>query len=461
VALVIYAVATRLLIATTVPAWQGPDEPKHFEYVRTLIERRSQLIAERRLLWFQDAIPELQQQIIASMAAHHFWAFLGAPTPSPLPASFDEAFGISPTQLHRPSLYYDLGGLVMLPLQQQRIDEQLLAMRLLSAVLAASSVIPVYVIGRLVSPTDTFVPIACAALTSMLPMAVFIGGMMNVDNFLLLLGMLVVLAMTRGVVRGFTARTWLVILGGTALALLTKRGAVILLPGVLVCIAIGIWRLGPAARMWAVAAFAALTALAALASWLLRFSPVDAGLSTLSAYALNDIGQWYLLLKVPLASGPTWQIVIAELNAYFDSFWGIFGWFTTRLAEGVYSFLLVVTAVCAIGCIVWLRRLASQHDGRRLTLALLFGVLILSAIVAGVAERLAYYSVNEVPQGRYLFVVLGAIAPLYAVGWRAIFPRSRVGERIPMLAFIGGLAALDVYAYVGAILPYFSRPFMS
>ena len=69
-ALVVYAVLSRAFIALVIPPWQGPDETKHFEYARLLFDKRDQLIAERRLFRVDDASPELQTQIIASMARH-------------------------------------------------------------------------------------------------------------------------------------------------------------------------------------------------------------------------------------------------------------------------------------------------------------------------------------------------------------------------------------------------------
>src|SRR5690348_11348802 len=81
------ALLFRIVLAVTTPPWQGPDEPKHFEYVRRLIDLRDQLWSEHRLLRLEDASPDLQRQIIRSMEAHHFWRYAG-PVPTTPPDSF-------------------------------------------------------------------------------------------------------------------------------------------------------------------------------------------------------------------------------------------------------------------------------------------------------------------------------------------------------------------------------------
>jgi hypothetical protein len=455
-----YAFVARVLLAINIPPWQSPDEPKHFEYVRVLVDKRDELWGARRLPIPGDAIPSLQQQIIASMARFHFWDFLGVVAPNRLPANFSETFGTSMTQLHRPSLYYDLGAVLMLPMLGQTLENQLLAMRVLSAVITALAVWPAYAIGRLVSPRDGFVPVACAAMTAMLPMAVFIGGMMSVDNLLLLVGMLAVFSMTRGVVAGLTWRVWLLILGSVVLGLLTKRGAVILLPGVLLCGVIWFVRLQWAIRGWVLAGAAAImvVVLGFVGGWLGRALPTERFMSTLVAYSLNYPGQLDNLLGTPLGTDQTWQIIGVELDAYFMSFWGIFGWFNVLLAPWVYMALLITTGLCGLGCLRWALDRGNHHEPR-LSLLVLFVTLIISALIAGVAERLAYYSFGQVPQGRYLFVVLGAIAPLYAVGLRAWLPARLTSITVPSIVLIGSLLALDVYAYFGAILPFYSRVF--
>jgi hypothetical protein len=353
----------------------------------------------------------------------------------------------------------------VLPVQGGALEHQLLAMRLLSAVLASLAVLPAYGLLRLIAPRDAFVPIAGAALIAALPMSVYMGGMMNNDNLLLLLGMLTAYGMTLGLTRGFSVGNWALILAGVVLGLLTKRGAVILLPGVAACAVVWLVRLPPVPRTWIALSFAsagALLGLGVTSGFLARLLPIERAQAALIAYALNGLFQWENLLRVPLDAPQTRAIVGAQLDAFFISFWGIFGWFSVPLSVDLYELLRNVTRVCALGFLGWCSGLLQPKlvpAGQRLTLAAVLIILVVSGVVAGIAERLAYYSPGEVPQGRYLFIVLGPIAALYALGLRAWLPRRFVGTALPVMAVIAGLVALDLYAFLGVIQPYFGRTF--
>jgi hypothetical protein len=294
-------------------------------------------------------------------------------------------------------------------------------------------------------------------------MSVYIGGMMNNDNLLLLMGMLTTFGMIVGLTRGFSGSIWAVILGSVVLGLLTKRGAVILLPGVLACAVVWLVRLPASTRNRIVISIAgaSVALFAAFASGVL---PIDRAQAALIAYSLNgaNLYQWDNLLQVPLAALETRQIVGAELDAYFTSFWGIFGWFSVPLSADTYEGLRTVTRVCALGFVVWCSGLISPKvpsAGDRLALVGVLLSLIVSGVIVGVAERLAYYSAGELPQGRYLFIVLGPIAAVYALGLRMWLPRRFVGIALPVSVVLGSLVALDLYAFFGAIQPYFGRSF--
>ena len=92
------------IYSALIPPWQAPDEPRHFEYVRLLYEKR-------RLVGWGDVTPSVEQEIIASMDRHDFWRFgiIHAQVfPSEgLPQSFKDVWtpGVS-HELHQPPLAY-------------------------------------------------------------------------------------------------------------------------------------------------------------------------------------------------------------------------------------------------------------------------------------------------------------------------------------------------------------------
>jgi hypothetical protein len=460
-----YALLSRIFIAFAIPPWQGPDEPKHFEYVRLLVDKREQLWNERRLLEVEDAVPQLQERILTSMARSHFWEYLGRSDLTPLPSSFSQAFGASPTQLNRPSAYYVMGALVLLPLPGLGLEDQLRAVRVLSALLGALTVAVTYFTGQRIASQDAFVPVIGAAFVATLPMNVYMNGMVNNDNLLWLSGSLVVLGVTEGIKRAFSVRTWAVILGGLVLGLTSKRGAVILLPGILGTVGVSWASMRDpilrrrAGALVASAVIVGVIAVVGAVYGLWRFDRLQSAART---YLLNPQSQLEGLLHVPYGSPEVGRVVGVELDALFTSFWGMFGWFTTPLSSSTYFVLFVATCVCAIGFLAWCIQLVirdAQRGGRLLIVAVVYAIFIATAIVVAVAERLAYFSVNEVPQGRYLFVVLGCIALVLTLGARALLPPRFVGTLAPTVLVLGLLVALDVDALLGTIVPFFSRSF--
>jgi hypothetical protein len=353
----------------------------------------------------------------------------------------------------------------VIPLQGRTLEEQLLAMRFVSALLAGLTILPAYGLLRLIAPRDPFVSVAGSALVAALPMNVFIGGMMSVDNLLLLIGMLTSYGMISGVMRGFSGRTWALILGGVVLGALTKRGAVILLPGVVACAVVELVQLEQRLRRRIAVCLACVgvgLAVGLTSGILARVLPLQQAQMALIAYALNDSLQWEGLLHVPLDAPQTRLIVDAELDSYFRSFWGIFGWFSVAMSGATYEVLRTLTGICALGFLAWCSGLIPPRIPsavQRLTLAGVLVTLLISGVVAGVAERLGYYNPGEVPQGRYLFVVLGAIAALYALGLRAWLPRRFVGTAVPTIAVLCSLVVLDLHAYLDTVQPYFGRSF--
>jgi hypothetical protein len=181
-----------------------------------------------------------------------------------------------------------------------------------------------------------------------------------------------------------------------------------------------------------------------------------------AAYALNESYQLDMLLHVPIGSPETRALVTGHLDWLFRSFWGIFGWFTISLSPRLFLLLYMVTLLCGLGLLIWLVRSVfdrlKRHAGRSGAEVRIVGVFLLavvSMIVLAVAERLAYFSPSEVPQGRYLFVTVAPIAVLYALGLRALLPSRLLGAwRVAPLVILA-LVALDLVAYTQSIRPYY------
>src|SRR3990172_3278888 len=144
-----------VLYASVVPPWQTPDEPKHFEYVALLQDKG-------RLISHEDADPVLQREIISSMRSYDFWKFGYANGPEATSRSFQDIWKDSPTQLHRPPLYY----LIVSPFYRlaldMPVDFQLYVVRLVSVLLGVLTVLMVFLAARTIFPRDRLLAPASA-----------------------------------------------------------------------------------------------------------------------------------------------------------------------------------------------------------------------------------------------------------------------------------------------------------
>lgn len=258
-------------------------------------------------------------------------------------------------------------------------------------------------------------PPSVGVLAALVPLAIpqlaFIGSTVNNDNLVIPAAALVFLAGAR-VLNGPLDRTTAALLGGsTALALLTKGTAVVLIPFVVV-VCIVAWRRGGIERRAAV--------------------------GTLCAGALGGIfylrnlvlhGQPFASMEMLTArrSGPI-QIgafieSIAERTA--ESFWGKFGWLTVPMPvmwTYLLSLLLVVVLVVAA-----VRSAAPRLRVMLMTVPIALGLYAINAFSA-------YNRTGLFPgqQGRYMFI---CIVPL-SLGVAAFCWDRTQGARRVMLALV-------------------------
>ena len=215
-----------ILWATVVPPWQAPDEPLHVEYARLLAEKGPFLTPA-------DISPELQGEILRSLAAHRFWERLGGATPDPLPATFAEAEDFwlrhAGTQVtDEPPLYYVLPALFCRLLSG--LEGQLWAIRVYSAALSAGVVLFGWLTARELWPTRRALPLAVAAWLGLQPMAAFIGASANNNALVNLGGAALAFTLVRGRRRGWNGRRLLALAGLAVLLPLSKKSGLVALP---------------------------------------------------------------------------------------------------------------------------------------------------------------------------------------------------------------------------------------
>ena len=327
------------LFALRTPAWQTPDEPAHYNYVRQLVAGDLPVIAPGD--WDQ--------------------AYLG----QIVGAEFDPALSIDRLTYEdwQPPLYY----LLQAPVYALS-GGSLRAMRLLSVALGAGVVLLAYVVGRAVFG-GTPAALAVAVFVAFLPQHLAVLGSVNNDSLTeLLIAAVLALLVTpwppaAGAARRDRRETRRLLALGALLGagFLTKGQAYLMAPVVAVFLL---------ARHWPAEATAARRLLGALllvfgpalllgALWWGRNLAIYGGLDVLgkAAHDAAVIGQprtaeW--LAQYGLAG-----TIGRFLRTTFVSFWGQFGWMAAPLPGWMAAGLAALTGVAVVGLALGL------DDGRR------------------------------------------------------------------------------------------------
>lgn len=449
-----------LIYSTIIPPWQGPDEPKHFEYVWLLYEKR-------RLISIEDASLEMQQAIIASMQEYDFGRFgTGAFDPLNPPQSFKEIWGAggANTLLHRPPLYYLISLPVYSIVANEHIVTRLYALRFFSALLGTLTVLTAYLTAKELFPNDPFLHIGIPSLVALLPMVSFISGAFSYDtlaNLLVsLIWYLVVLVFSRG-------SSWQRVLGIAALvigAAATKRTTLSTIPLLLLAAFFYLWMTRKRRTNTLRIAVIIMTGAGLLLSfgafgWVTSSEEIRAVIATaLSRYLFNYPGQFRAILsrlpEMDLATSLRW------VQRLFISFWADFGWLKVRLAPTWYIILAVVCMASVGGLFLFVfRQIRGEHrlEPWKQRCLLLFGLYVVTIVVASALFFSAYIGTKweRAPQGRHLFLGIVPFTTLFTLGLGEWVPVQRRQHFLAIL--MGLLVAFDLLALVRYIIPYFYR----
>lgn len=461
-----------LIYSAIIPPWQAPDEPRHFEYVKLLYEKR-------RLVGWGDVTPSVEQEIIASMDRYNFWQFgvvhAQVFPPEGLPQSFKDIWtpGLS-HELHQPPLAY-LVYATVLPFAGPDSATQLYAMRLISVIMGTLVVLAAYLTMMELFPDDPFMFLGVPAFIGLLPMHAYTTSVLTNDNLAALLISLIILLQVICLRRGFSAprlSAGVILLG---LGVLTKRTALVALPIILVVIAIHLWRRGFRPRLaWKkAAAFSGILCLlvgVAALNWdrlrnsLFRLIP---GLDR-ALHSLLYIYLFYFLR--PSAShrysiDPTKYFSAGSLAYYrgffrmlFETFWARFGWVNVRLHPFCYLLIGLVCLASAFGLGAFVLR--NRRNAYLMSLLQKDALLVFFAAILFGFGLLVVKMVRDwdnVPrplsQGKFLFPVIIPIAALFMIGLRELVTPSRRG--LLLLGWLGGLVLLEAISLLVCIIPFY------
>lgn len=426
------------LYAGQVPAWQAPDEPAHYNYVRQLADGRFPIMAPGD--YDQTYLDEIRE------------------------AKFAPQYAIEAIEYEdwQPPLYY----LLLTPVYLLT-NGSLLALRLVSLLLGAGVIFLAYQTARLLFPQAAWVAWSTAVFVAFIPQHVAMLASVNNDSLSeLMIALLLYLTLrwvTRDGIRKLgDDRRWLIGLGLVlGFGFLTKATVYLMAPVLGIVLLWQYWRTWPRLFQAGVLLFAPAFMLGAI--WWVRNIVVYGGLDILgkAAHDVVVVGQprtidWVARYGLDGTLQRFFQTT-------FNSFWGQFGWMAVPMNQprAIYLLLLALVVAAVLGLLLYrftTTQVPVQFRSRLPVLILWLVFLLTLTIHVG-------YNVTFVQhQGRYLFPALIPIALGFSLGlgtWLLLVERPFRRERPLLVNFFplgmgAALVLLDLFALFRLIVPNLS-----
>jgi 4-amino-4-deoxy-L-arabinose transferase-like glycosyltransferase len=435
------------------PIFESPDESLNYANIRFLVE-------EQRLPVLKPDEPT---------KAHHppLYYVLGALLTHWVPnENFDAVTErVNPFWIHRvgesdvdnKNLYLHDPVLEGFPYWDVALGVHLV--RWVSLAMGAGTLLFVYATAKELLPHRPALWAAAAALVAFNPMFLFISASVHDDALANLVAAAILTVTARVVVHGPTMRRAVglgVLLG---LAILTKLTCLLIAPTVALALlgrpsADGLRdRLRDALRFGGIIVLLALL----IGGWWLVRNQLLYGEPT-------SMGRQVEAWGGPREDAPNLAAAVRELGFLHDSSWGVFGYGQIPMPGWTYA-LYRLLGLAALGglLLLWVRRRRGR-GGESLAfssghLPLMGSLILLSAPVTTflvVFARMTF--IDTADFGRYLFVSLGFLAPLYALGIGQWVRDTR--DKWLSLGLAGGMAALAVFALIQVLHPAYADPEM-
>lgn len=413
------------MYAINTPAWQSPDEPAHYNYVRQMASNELPVIEQGD--WDSE---ELQRLTTAKFA------------PDQLGTLLDIEY-----EDHQPPLYY----MLLTPFYQASNGDSTV-LRMVSVVMGAGVVYMAYLTVLRAFGTRYALALTAATFVAFVPQHVHILASVNNDALALLLVAMILYFCIDYADGGETPLWRLGLLYGLAIAtkttvymmaapigvallirLTTGKNQVALLPSFLRGVWVLVFTASGFAMLWwgrniQVYGFPDVFGLRA-------HDAVVVGQLRTTDY-IADIGQ-----------SAYWETAI---RTTLTSFWGMFGWMAAPSPEWVTLGLTLLAAIGIVACIFF----RAGRGAARGTWAL-FGVTTALAFA-----MLIYYNTQFVQfQGRYVFAVLIPLGVTVALGLDALRARLPIVKHWPWIlpvVLAVGMAALNLWLLARVVIPQLS-----
>lgn len=401
------------LYATQTPRWQVPDEPAHYNYIRTLAQERRLPVMEPQ---------DYDQGYITRLTSERF-----PPELSVEPLTYED---------HQPPLYYLLATPVF-----WLFDGALLPLRLFSLLLGAGLVALTAAVTADLFPDRPHLIWLTAGLVAFLPQHLAMLAGVNNDALVeVLLALWFWLALRY--LRGDVAPTWVGVTLGALL--LTKTTGYVALPLSLLLLDLRRRRAGLSWRRTLRQGLRIFGPALLLGSfWWIRNLIVYGWPDVMALQAHNAAVTGQPRTADWIAEQGLLPFLRAALRTTFRSFWGQFGWMGVVLDRRIYVAARILSALMVWGGLWKFRE--SLKEGlkpRHRDALLLLGGGALVTLTLFVVYNLTFVQ----HQGRYLYPALPALALAGALGLRQLCER-----RLAVITALGLVIVILLVAGLGLL----------
>ena len=430
--LVVYF-AVGAVYALRVPAWQTPDEPAHYNYIRQLAQTGAFPVIE---------MGDYDQQFLSEQVQ---------------PPKVRPSVPLDAVQYedHQPPLFYAMAVPVF-----ALFNGALLPLRLLSLLIGALTIVFTYLALLTLFPAQPSIAPLASAVVALIPQHVHMMAGLNNDALAEALIALTLLLCTRLLIAprrpaGISPRMLVALGVVVGLSFVTKATAYLTLPIALAAVLIVTWRRQSLKQIaLSLAVVVVIGALIGL-PWWLHSMQVYGGFDVLGLQRHNQVVIGQPTTREWLAQFGMANFLMRMAQTTFQSFWGQFGWMSVVMNNWMYALLFGFTGLSMLLFVAWLVRTMLTRAGRdSLTLAQRQTLGLYALLALGALAGFIWYNLQFVQhQGRYLYPGLAPFATAVALGWTYVFSRWPRAQAWLWAIFLIGLAVFNAYLLWRVVLP--------
>lgn len=386
-----------ILYAVETPAWQAPDEPAHYNYIKYVAER--------------GRLPELRPGDYPATYLEEIKAQGFPPSMSIDPLRYES---------HQPPLYYIMAAVVYRISHTLTVPPMPLTLRLFSLLLGVLGLVANYRLTRAAFPSFPLLALGTTAFAALLPMHAAMTATVNNDVLAeLILNLLVWnLILPRG--KTWTPKKSLQVGVLLGLAFLTKMQAYTAFGLIALVLVWDTWQaagekaltpkraLGHAGVMYGTALLMGLP-------WLIRNITLYGLVDPLGMVRHDRVVVGQLTTAQYMDQRGLWGLVRAFVITSFQSFWGQFGWMGVILHPRIYRTLALLSGMATLGLGHFL--ISQRFSVLRVSPHVRRSALLFVAWAILTTLSYAWYNTKYVQhQGRYLFPALVPWGVAFTIG---------------------------------------------